>query len=104
MELSINSITSMKRLRRTLTPEFKFQVVLEALQRKQSQSEVARQYDVHPQLIVQWKRQLLKQGPLIFQGRRRKDKQAKKIEELEKIIGQQTIEIQFLKKVLGHLG
>lgn len=90
--------------RKVLSPQFKFNVVLEALQEKQTQAELARQSGIHPQLIVEWKRQFLREGPMIFEGRREKRRESRKLEELEKIIGRQTIENQFLKKVLGHLG
>ena len=88
--------------KRTLKPEFKFQIVLETLKEDRNQTEIARQYDIHPKLITNWKRQFLSEGPKIFKEKKgeRKDK---RIEKLEKIIGRQTIEIQFLKKVLGHL-
>lgn len=89
---------------RTLTPEFKFQVVVEALREEKKQTEIARQYGIHPQLIVNWKRQFLQEGPKIFKPKREEKRKDQKVEELEKIIGRQTIEIQFLKKVLGHLG
>jgi len=88
---------------RTLTPEFKFKVVLEALRGERKQSEIAREYHIHPQLIVTWKRHFLREGPKIFASKKADRHQDKKVEELEKIIGRQTIEIQFLKKVLGHL-
>ena len=86
-------------------PEFKFQVVLEHLKGK-TQTEVSRQYDINQQLITNWKKQLLEKAPLIFSSSIKNENRIKekKVEELEKIIGRQTIEIQFLKKVLGHLG
>ena len=93
----------MKETKRSLKPSFKFQVVLETLQDKQSQAEIARQHNLHPQLISQWKKQFLRQGPNIFSAKQEAQQKDKKIEELEKIIGRQTIEIQFLKKVLGNL-
>ena len=89
---------------RILTPQFKFQIVLEALQGNQKHSEIARQYGVHPQLISTWKRQLLKNGSKVFETKRDKKNVPKKVDELENIIGRQTIEIQLLKKVLGRLG
>ncbi len=90
--------------RRKLTSQFKFQVVLETLQEKEKQIEIARQYGIHPQLIIQWKRELLRRGHEIFEKRREKQQKDRKLEELEKLIGRQAIEIQFLKKILGHLG
>lgn len=89
--------------RKKLTPELKFQIVIESLQDKRNQTEIARQHGIHPQLLVNWRRQFLNVGPKIFLPKREEKKRAEKVEELEKIIGQQTIEIQFLKKVLGHL-
>lgn len=90
--------------RRTLTSQFKFQVILESLQEKEKQTELARQYGIHPQLIVQWKREFLRRGHEIFEKKRERKNKDRKLEELEKIIGRQAIEIQFLKKILGHLG
>jgi len=91
----------LKRSYKTTSPKFKFNVVLEALRGDKTDSEIARQNNTHPQLVGQWKRYFLKFGEQIFsQGTDKK--QEKRIAELEKIIGQQTIEIQFLKKVLNH--
>lgn len=86
-------------------PEFKLQVILEHLKGK-TQTELSRQYDIHQQLVTNWKRQFLENASRIFSSSAKNQDQTKqkKIEELEKIIGRQTIEIQFLKKVLGHLG
>lgn len=92
----------MRASKRTLTPQFKFQVVLEAVRGERNQSELARQYDIHPQLLAAWKREFFKEGPKIFLSKKGSKQRNKKIEDLEKVIGRQTIEIQFLKKVLGH--
>lgn len=89
--------------KRKLTPSFKFQLVVEALQNQEKQAELARQYDIHPQLISNWKRQFLKQGPSLFVPSNQDKQKDRKKEELERLIGKQTIEIQFLKKVLSKL-
>lgn len=86
-----------------MSPEFKVQLVMETIKESKSDSEIGRQYDVHPQLIGQWKRHFLKMAVKIFEHKREAKQKDQKVEELEKIIGKQTIEIQFLKKVLGHL-
>src|SRR5918995_1750233 len=44
-----------KRRRRSFTPQFKAQVVLEVLSGTKSQAEVARQQKLKPQLIARWK-------------------------------------------------
>ncbi len=92
-----------KRTYKVSSAKFKFTVALAALQEGRSDAEVARSHNTHSQLVGQWKRQLLKSGQRIFENRRAADSQDRKTAELEKIIGQQTVEIQFLKKILGHL-
>lgn len=87
---------------RKFNPRLKFQIIVEAIRGGRAQTEVARQYSVHPQLLINWKKQFFEKGPSIFEGEGKKDNSEKKIENLEKIIGQQTIEIQLLKKFLGH--
>ena len=89
--------------KRNLTPEFKFQLVIETLKGEKSQAEIAREYDIHPQLLTNWKKEFFSKGPKIFASDRNEKQKDRKVEELEKIIDRQTIEIQFLKKVLGHL-
>ncbi|PIY78606.1 MAG: hypothetical protein COY82_01605 [Parcubacteria group bacterium CG_4_10_14_0_8_um_filter_35_7] len=88
--------------RRKFNPQLKFKIVLEAIKRKGSHTEIARQYDIHPQMVTNWKREFFQKGSSVFEKEQKKESASKKIEELEKIIGQQTIEIQLLKKFLGH--
>jgi len=89
--------------RKALSPNFKFQVVMEALQNQQKQVEIARQYDLSPRVVCLWKKQFLRNGPAMFAHSKEDKQQDKKVEDLEKLIGRQTIEIQFLKKVLSRL-
>jgi transposase-like protein len=44
-----------KRRRRSFTPQFKAQVVLEVLAGLKSRAEVARQHKLKPELIARWK-------------------------------------------------
>lgn len=92
-----------KRTYKVSSAKFKFAVALAALQEGRSDAEVARSHSTHSQLVGQWKRQLLKSGQRVFENRKLANSQDRKTAELEKIIGQQTVEIQFLKKILGHL-
>lgn len=85
---------------KTTTPKFKFSVILAALSENKTDSEIARQHSISPQLVNQWKRQFFKIGHKVFD--RETAQKDNRFAELEKIIGQQTIEIQFLKKVLNH--
>lgn len=87
--------------RKRHTAKIKFQIVLETLQAKRTTSEIARQYGVHPTMVSKWKQDFLSHGHLFFE-QNQADTTTRKIEELETIIGKQTVENQLLKKFLGH--
>lgn len=88
------------RKRRTYDDQFKARVALEAIKGEKTLSEIASHFEVHPNQITQWKKQLLKNVPSLFS--RKKDPETeelkKLLEELYKKIGQQNIELEFLKK------
>lgn len=88
--------------RRKFTSAFKTKVVLEALSERFTLQELARKHDLHPNQISQWKTQFLANAESVFE----KPNSGKSEEELEKerlyrTIGQQKIEIDFLKKALS---
>jgi transposase-like protein len=88
---------------RTLrTPAFKKKVALEALREDKTLGQLASQYGVHPMQISKWKKELLDGAESIFEdkrGRRQEDPIGR--EELERKIGQLTVELDFLKKRSG---
>lgn len=86
--------------RRRHTAKIKFQIVLETFYKDRNIAEVSRQYGVNPTLINRWRKEFLERGQLIFESKRPEAEE--KVEELENIIGKQTVEIQLLKKFLGH--
>jgi transposase-like protein len=51
----------MKPVRKTYTPEFKVQVVLEAMTEQQPMAAVARKFGVAPSLVARWKKRALTQ-------------------------------------------
>jgi transposase-like protein len=48
-----------KRMRRNHTPAFKAKVALAAIRGEKTLTELAQQFDVHPNQITQWRGQLL---------------------------------------------
>lgn len=95
----------MSRKRRTYSNELKFKVVIEALKGQRQISEIASEFDVHPQQITNWKQQFLEQGASVFL--KKPDNKTKELqdeqEELYKKIGQQQVELDWLKKNLKKL-
>ena len=86
--------------RRTYDDNFKARVALEAVKGERTLSEIASQFEVHPNQIVKWKKQLLENVGSLFS--KKKDPEIeelkKLLEELYKKIGKQNIELEFLKK------
>ena len=82
------------------SPQLKFQLAIEAIKGKISQTELSRQYEADPRLVSKWKNELLSNGYQLFETK--KDNSSKQIEQLENVIGKKEIEIQLLKKFLSH--
>jgi transposase len=59
----------MPRQRKTYTVEFKTKVVLEAIKGQRTLNEIAQRYSIHPNQVVQWKKQGLAQIPAAFSDR-----------------------------------
>ena len=95
-------MTTGKTSRRKYTAEFKFKVSMEALQERSTLSELSKRYEVHPNMITQWKKSLMDNGLNVFQDSHpEKDNRDKLIESLYKEIGSLTMDVNFLKKKLG---
>src|ERR1700736_5507123 len=88
--------------RRKFTKEFK-QTAVRRLNSGQSTAEVARALEVHPSDLHRWRRELQEHGERAFNGAGNKRAEASKLAELERKIGQQTMEIDFLKRALQHV-
>ena len=89
--------------RRKHTSKFKFKVVLEALSERFTIQELGRKYEIHPTQITNWKAHFLNNGEEVFSKKAKDAKtQAEEREEgLLKTIGQQKVELDFLKKALS---
>lgn len=57
------------KIRRRFSAEFKARVALEAIRRDASIAELAERYDLHPNLISQWRRQAINRLPMVFGAR-----------------------------------
>jgi len=89
--------------RKQYSAEFKAKVALEAIKGNKTINELASGFEVHPNQITQWKKQVLEEVPQIFSTRRA---QAQKGQEeltasLYQQIGQLQVELDWLKKKSG---
>jgi transposase len=93
-----------KKNRRKFSADFKARVVLEALKERSTVEELAKKYEIHPNQIHTWKKEFINNASLVFSsGDRQMEDKKHQEEEREKLyaqIGQQKVEIDWLKKKL----
>lgn len=93
-----------KKNRRKFSADFKAKVVLEALKERSTIEELARKYELHPNQIHLWKKEFLNKASVVFSSGESLSEDKKRYEEereeLYAQIGQQKVEIDWLKKKL----
>jgi transposase-like protein len=92
-----------KRPRRNHAPAFKARVALDALKGNQTIVELSERYQVHPNQITDWKKQLLEHAAEVFSKDRAPD-QGPNVKDLHAKIGQLSMENDFLSVALGRIG
>jgi len=92
-----------KRPRRNHAPAFKAKVALDALKGDQTIVELSQRYQVHPNQITEWKKQLLEHAADIF-SKERKTEQGPSVKDLHAKIGQLSMENDFLSGALVRIG
>ena len=93
--------TSGRRQRRVHNPEFKAKVALAALREDKTLAELCQQYELHPNQITEWKRQLLERAAEVFG---RKSEGPVDLAPLHEKIGRQALELDFLNSALAKAG
>jgi len=88
--------------RRKFTKEFKMTAV-RRLESGQSAAEVARALEVNPSELHRWRKELQAHGERAFSGAGKKRAEESRVAELERKVGQQAMEIDFLERALQHV-
>jgi transposase len=80
--------------------KFKAMVALEAVRGEKTLAQISSEYGVHPNVIANWKKKLLKELPVIFSSNKEKRESniEKEQDNLYKEIGKLKVENEFLKK------
>lgn len=94
----------MSQKRKQYSAGFKAKVALAALKETETTAELAVRYRLHPTQINQWKRQALDNMNTVFErgGGGARGETAEIVDDLHRVIGQLTVERDFLARKLSH--
>ena len=89
-------------MKKIFTPEQKASVAVAALKEQQTMNQISAAYQVHPTQIGLWRKQAIQGLKDVFSDKRKKQNQTQEqlTAELYKQIGQQKMELEWLKKKL----
>jgi transposase-like protein len=92
----------MTTIRRKHSKQIKFKAALELLKSEKTISQLCQEYGVHQSVLQRWKKTLVDEGAQIFEDQRQKESVTNQTSDLERKVGQLTMEVDFLKKALGQ--
>lgn len=93
----------MRRKRRNHGSGFKAKVALVAIRGDKTLAELSSMFDVHPNQIAEWKKQLLEGAEDVFGGARKKGDEPD-VQAMHAKIGELTLENDFLEQALVKAG
>lgn len=93
----------MSKKRTQYSSEFKAKIALAAIRGDETIPQLAARYGIHPTQINSWKRQLIEQAAELFSRNTCASKEnGQTTDDLHRVIGQLTVERDFLVRKLDH--
>ena len=92
----------MVKKRRRHSAAYKLRIVLEAVEGSKTIGQLAREHEIHANLIRAWKRQLPEDGPSVFASNSER-KQREQEARLHEQIGRLKVELKWLKDKVARL-
>ena len=94
----------MGKSRSSYSARYKAQVALEALRGERSQAAISRTHRLSGEVVSRWRRQLVQGAADVFKRSTDTSAEQQRIAELERLVGELTLELSALKKVSTWLG
>jgi transposase len=89
------------RQRRKFEPEFKAKVVLELLRGDKTMAQLCREHEIGADLLGQWRKVVVERAPELFAEPRPLNAEAVRVAGLERLVGQQAMELAVVEKALS---
>jgi transposase-like protein len=78
-------------------------VALEASKNEKTLSEIAREHQVHPNQVSEWKKTLLSRAPELFERAAQSQEESEQIDRLYRQIGELQVKLEWVKKKSGYV-
>jgi len=92
----------MTKIRKQHSNQIKFKAALAMCKSEKTMQQLTQEYGVCQSVLQRWKKTLMDEGATIFEDKRQNKLKTDPTNDLERKIGQLTMEVDFLKKVLGQ--
>lgn len=89
--------------RRQYSAEFKAKVVLQVLTGEKTAAEICRSHKLHASVLNRWRKEFLEQAPTIFGANCDRAADQERIADLERLVGQLTLQLEIAKKASQSL-
>jgi transposase len=89
--------------RRQFTAEFKAKVVLQVISGEKTASELCRAHKLNPNTLNRWRTEFLNQASSVFEPGGTEQGEQQRIAELERLVGQLTMQLEIAKKASSYL-
>jgi transposase-like protein len=98
--------TQVKAKRKRHDPQFKARVALEALKGIKTVQQIAKEFDVHPMQVTDWKKKLNTLAPSVFETGKEREAEdfTSERNDLHSKIGELTVKLDFVVKKSKQLG